>query len=200
MKKHINNPKLISHILILALALSIAVVATFSWYNRSTSSAGEGNSFKYTQSGNINGEGGTVTTYAGTSDNGKITYSTEPLTLSSGALSAEPGSLNYFKTVIEDKSTVGAGDSLVSLYLENFTYSSSMEESIHIGIIQPEKTYKQYTATVSGDNCVIDSICLEDNIFIENNGTVEVYWFVEVDGSYDGTGSIDLGNLHLVYN
>ena len=198
MKKHINNPKLISHILILALALSIAVVATFSWYNRSTSSAGEGNSFKYTQSGNINGKGGTVTTYAGTSDNGKITYSTESLTSGSDALSTEPGALNYFKTVITDESS--SGDSLVSLYLRDFTYSSSMGESIHIGLIQPEKTYKQYTATVSGDNCVIDSICLEDNIFIQKGGTVEVYWFVEVDGSYDGTGSIELGNLHLVYN
>ena len=105
MKKRISNPKLISHILILALALSIAVVATFSWYNRSEATAGEGNSFKYTQSGNINGKGGTVTTYAGTSDNGKITYSAESLTSGSGALSTQPGALNYFKNVITDESS-----------------------------------------------------------------------------------------------
>lgn len=198
MKKHISNPKLISHILILLLALSIAVVATFSWYNRSTSTAGDGNRFTYTQSGNINGKGGSVATYAGTSDNGKVTYSTELLTSTAGTLSTEPGALNYFKTVITDEST--SGDSLVSLYLKDFTYSSTMGESIHIGLIQPEKTYKQYTATTSGSNCVIDSICLEDNIFIENGGTVEVYWFVEIDAEYDGTGSMELGNLHLVYN
>lgn len=198
MKKRISNPKLISHILLLALVMSIAVVATFSWYNRSvTPSAGEGKKFTYTQSGNVNGAGGTVTTYAGTSDNGVITYSTEAVS-TTGAVTTEPGKLSYFKTVITDESS--EGDSLVSVYLENFTYSSSMGNAIHIGLTEPEKTYKPISATTSGGNCVVESICLEDNIFVEKGGTVEIYWFVQIDGSYSGNGTIDLGNLHLVYN
>lgn len=198
MKKH-SNAKLFSHILILALVLLIAVGATFSWYNRTvTSSAGSGDLLTYNQTGNVSGEGGTIKTYAGTSDNGKITYSTEELSTASGTVSTEPGALNYFKTVITNGET--SGDSMVSVYLENFSYSSSLGDSVHIGIIQPEKTYKQFDATLSGSNYNISSVCLEDNIPLKKGGSTEVYWFVEIDSDVTTSGSIQLDTMHLVYN
>lgn len=197
MKKIISNPKILSRILVLLLVLSIAVVATFSWYNRTASNAGEGNKFSYTQSGKINGDGGSIATYVGTNDNGKITYSTTPLSTSNDVISTEPGAVNYFKTVVTDNSNA---DSLISVYLENFTYSSSMNSSIHIGLTNPEKTYKEFDATLTGGSYVIKSLCLEDNVPIAKGGTVEIYWFIKVDENFSGTGSITLGNLHLVYN
>ena len=204
MKKY-SNSKLFSHILIFALVLLIAVGATFSWYNRpEPSSAGSGNLLTYNQTGNINGEGGSIQTYAGTNDNGKITYSTEELSVSADSISTEPGALNYFKTVITNGAS--SGDSMVSVYLENFRYSSSLGDSVHIGIIQPEKTYKKYSAVLSGSEYKADSICLEDNIPLKGynaeagTGTVEIYWFVEVDKNVTESGSIQLGTMHLVYN
>lgn len=195
MKKGKSNLKVISHILVLALVLVIAVVATFSWYNRTQSAGETGYLLEYTQSGNVNGTGGTIQTFAGTDNNGMITYADTEV---SGTISTEPGAVSYFKTVITDESN--SGDSMVSLYLEDFTYSSKMGSAIHIGIIQPEKTYKKFTGTLSGSNYIVDKICLEDNVPVANNGTVEVYWFVEIDATYSGTGSVDLGTLHLVYN
>lgn len=197
MKKIISNPKILSRILVLLLVLSIAVVATFSWYNRSTSSAGESNKFSYTQSGKINGDGGTIETYLGTNNNGKITYSTTSLSASNDVISTQPGALNYFKTVVTDSSDA---DSLISVYLEDFTYSSSMNGSIHIGLTNPEKTYKEVKGSASGSNYIVESLCLEDNVPISKGGTVEIYWFIEIDEDFSGTGSITLGTLHLVYN
>ncbi len=197
MKKY-SKLRYFSHILILTLVLVIAVGATFSWYNRTViTSAGEGNKFTYIQNGNVNGVGGSITTYKGTNVDGVVTYSNDPLT-STGGLTTEPGALNYFKTVITDEST--EGDSMISVYLENFTYSKSMGNSIHIGISEPEKTYKKYTSTLSGSNYVAKSICLEDNVFVKKGGTVEIYWFVEIDANYSGNGSLSLGTMHLVYN
>lgn len=193
MKKH-NKLSFISHILILALVLVIAVGATFSWYSRTGSSAGVGRLFEYTQSGNVNGKGGTLATYVGTNNNGVITYSTEELTKTGASVTTEPGSLNYFKTVITDEGS--EGDSMVSVYLEDFTFSSGMGNSIRIGLTQPEKTYKQFSST----STTIDSVCLEDNIFIKEGGTVEIYWFIEIDSSYTGNGTINLGTIHLVYS
>lgn len=198
MKKH-SNAKLFSHILILSLVLLIAVGATFSWYNRSvTPSAGSGDLLTYNQTGNINGEGGTIKTYAGTSDNGKITYSSDELSTASGTVSTEPGALNYFKTVITNGET--SGDSMVSVYLENFSYSSSLGDSVHIGIIQPEKTYKQFDAKLSGSVYKVSSVCLEDNIPLKKGGTTEIYWFIEIDSDVNDAGSITLDTMHLVYN
>lgn len=198
MKKK-DDSKLFSHLLIFVLVLIIAVGATFSWYNRSVvSKAGTGNLLTYEQTGSVNGEGGSIQTYAGTNDNGKITYSTEELSVSSDAVSTEPGALNYFKTVITNGES--SGDSIVSVYLENFSYSNSLGESVYIGILQPEKTYKNYSATLSDSEYKVNSICLEDNIPISKSGTVEIYWFVEVGKDVTQNGSIQLGTMHLVYN
>ncbi|MEE1318160.1 MAG: hypothetical protein UHD05_01485 [Ruminococcus sp.] len=203
MKKH-GNAKLFSHILILALVLIIAVGATFSWYNRTvTSSAGSGDLLTYEQTGNINGEGGTIKTYAGTSDNGKITYSSEELSTASDTISTEPNAVNYFKTVITNvgDNDEALEDSIVSVYLEDFSYSSSLgKSSVHIGIIQPEKTYKEYNATLSGSDYMVDNICLEDNIPLAKGGTTEIYWFVEIDKNVATSGDVKLGTMHLVYN
>lgn len=193
MKKSRSNFRVISHIAVLALVLVIAVVATFSWYNRSTATQ-EGNLLQYSQSGNISGNGGSLRTFVGTNDNGVITYETE----NSGSISTEPGAVNYFKTVITDESNTG--DSVISLYLEDMSFSNMNSSTVKIGIIQPEKTYKKFTGTLSGSNYIVDRICLIDNVYVQNQSTTEVYWFVEINKSYSGTGSINLGTLHLVYN
>lgn len=197
MKKATGNARFVSHILILLLCVIIGVVATFSWYSRSTQeSLGTAGLLTYTQSGNISGNGCTVETFAGTIVDGDVSYSTEPL---STEITSEPGALNYFKTVLTDVSN--APQSYVSVYLENFTYSQSLgENSVHIGITQPEKTYKQFNATASGSDYTIGSLCLEDNIIITSGNTIEIYWFVEIDGNAVTNGSISPGTLHIVYN
>lgn len=199
MKKGTANARMFSHILILLLCVIIAVVATFSWYSRSTTqSLGTAGELTYSQSGNITGNGCIAQTFAGTYSEGDISYSSTPVA-DTDSITSEPGACNYFKTVITDQNS-NAPKSVLSVYLENFTYSSSMGSTIHIGLLQPEKTYKQFTSTTSGSNKVIESLCLEDNIVITSGGTVTVYWFVQIDSSYTGSGSIGLGNLHIVYN
>ena len=198
MKKQGKNLKLFSHILILSLVVIIAVAATFSWYNRSVPSGGEGNLLKYSQSGKVNGNGCSIKTYAGTDDKGKVTYSAVELNESSGALKTKPGAVNYFKTEIT--STV---DGTVSVFLENFSYDKTLGNgNVKIGIIQPEKTYKSFTTTSSssGDSYIASNICLEDNLMITSGNTIEIYWFVQVGSSTANEGNITLGTMHIVYN
>lgn len=198
MKKSEQKSKMISHILIMAMTLIMAVAATFSWLPRNpAASLGKGNMLKYTQSGEINGSGGEVHTYAGTNDNGVITYSATEL--SSDSVTAAPGKVNYFKTVIQDNTTNG-NKSVVSVYLENLKFSTNMGNAFHIGLTEPEKTYKSFNATAQGEYNVISSLCLEDNIIIQNGDDWEIYWFISVDGNYSGDGTIVLDTMHLVYN
>lgn len=198
MKKSEQKSKMISHILIMAMTLIMAVAATFSWLPRNpAASLGTGNMLKYTQSGEINGSGGEVHTYAGTNDNGVITYSATEL--SSDSVTAAPGKVNYFKTVIQDNTTNG-NKSVVSVYLKNLKFSTDMGNAFHIGLTEPEKTYKSFNATAQGEYNVISSLCLEDNIIIQNGGAWEIYWFISVDGNYSGNGTIVLDTMHLVYN
>lgn len=198
MKKSEQKSKMISHILIMAMTLIMAVAATFSWLPRNpAASLGKGNMLKYTQSGEINGSGGEVHTYAGTNDNGVITYSATEL--SSDSVTAAPGKVNYFKTVIQDNTTNG-NKSVVSVYLENLKFSTDMGNAFHIGLTEPEKTYKSFKTTAQGEYNVISSLCLEDNIIIQNGDDWEIYWFISVDGNYSGNGTIVLDTMHLVYN
>ncbi len=198
MKKSEQKSKMISHILIMAMTLIMAVAATFSWLPRNpAASLGTGNMLKYTQSGEINGSGGEVHTYAGTNDNGVITYSATEL--SSDSVTAAPGKVNYFKTVIQDNTTNG-NKSVVSVYLKNLKFSTDMGNAFHIGLTEPEKTYKSFNATAQGEYNVISSLCLEDNIIIQNGDAWEIYWFISVDGNYSGNGTIVLDTMHLVYN
>ncbi len=198
MKKSEQKSKMISHILIMAMTLIMAVAATFSWLPRNpAASLGTGNMLKYTQSGEINGSGGEVHTYAGTNDNGVITYSATEL--SSDSVTAAPGKVNYFKTVIQDNTTNG-NKSVVSVYLKNLKFSTDMGNAFHIGLTEPEKTYKRFNATAQGEYNVISSLCLEDNIIIQNGDAWEIYWFISVDGNYSGNGNIVLDTMHLVYN
>lgn len=198
MKKSEKKSKMISHILIMAMTLIMAVAATFSWLPRNpAASLGKGNMLNYTQSGEINGSGGVVHTYAGTNDNGVITYSATEL--SSDSVTAAPGKVNYFKTVIQDNTTNG-NKSVVSVYLENLKFSTDMGNAFHIGLTEPEKTYKSFKTTAQGEYNVISSLCLEDNIIIQNGDDWEIYWFISVDGNYSGNGTIVLDTMHLVYN
>lgn len=198
-KKSERKSKMFSHISIMAIALIMAVTVTFSWLPRSSQgSLGNGNMLQYHQSGNVNGSGGVVHTYAGTNENGIITYSDTELA-ASDSITVEPGGTRYFKTVITDQS-YGRAKNVVSVYLENLKYSSDMGGSLKVGLTAPEKTYISYTASTSGTYKVIDSLCLEDNIIIDAEGTKEIYWFFAIDSNYSGNGSIILDKMHLVYN
>lgn len=193
MKKNNHNFKLVSHIAVLAMVVMLAVTATFSWYNRSASkSTSTGGVLNYERSGNINGAGGTLKTYIGTVTNGKITYTDNEAV---GNISAEPGTINYFKTVITDNSS---GDSLVSLYLENF--KTTLSNDVKIGIFKPEKTYKPLVLQGISENFYnFKKISLIDNVPIKKGTTTEIYWFVEISTTATTAGSINLGTLHLVY-
>ncbi len=193
MKKEIHNSKIISHIVVLAMVVMLAVTATFSWYNRvPNEDFPTGGLLKYERSGNINGSGGTIATYVGTETNGKITYADTKVT---GTISTEPGAINYFKTVITDNST---GDSLISLYLENF--KTTLSSDVKVGMLKPEKTYIPLTNKgISSGYFTFNKICLIDNVPIKKDTTTEVCWFVEISTTNTTSGSIDLGTLHLVY-
>ncbi|MCD8026840.1 MAG: hypothetical protein LUF33_07985 [Clostridiales bacterium] len=189
MKKGERKSKLLTHIIILALCLLTTVTAAFSWYDRSTAATETGNLLTYTQTGKISGEGCTVVTYVGTENNGVISYDSDDISSSSySSLTTEPGSVNYFETVIKNN---GTADCMISVYLEDFTYSNGLSGYVKLGLTQPEKTYK----TVSSAR-----VCLEDNLEIGQGETVTVDWFVEVDSDCSDSGSISLGTMHIVYN
>lgn len=194
-----KNIKIFSHIFVLMLCAIIAISATFSWYSRqSAQSLSSGNELTYSQSGHISGNGCNVTTYVGENDNGKISYSATDISSGTTSLTAAPGKFIYFKTEIQDNST--ALKSNISVYLENFSYTSPTNTAIKIGLTQPEKTYKSFTTTTDGSAYKISSIQIEDNLQVAKGSTTIVYWFIEfADNATTGT-SATLGNIHIVYN
>lgn len=205
MKRQLNITRLISYIAVFALVVIMAVGSTFSWYPRTTNSTDETvKSLNYSVSGKVNSTSvKTIITYAGDNDNGKITYTDE----ASGAITALPGKVNYFKTVIADKDPAtdninNAGDSIVSLYLKGLTLKSNMGGTIHVGIVTPEKTYTLYTGSTDAETgyIVVPTICIEDNVVISSGGSTEVEWFIQVDSSYEGSGTIELGGMYVMYN
>lgn len=204
MKKNRSSYNLISRIAILSLVLLLAVGSTFSWYDRTKRDDEEGHVLSYTLSENCKVNTGlkdvSVNTYLGTKENGIVKYSEDPLTTSGVGenVTTVSGEITYFKTVIKDNNN--AGDSLVSLYLSQFSCASNMGNSVHVGVVGPEKTYNQYTGSTSGATYTVKPMLIEDNIVLNNNGEIEVYWFIEVDASYSGTGVVNLGVPYVVNN
>lgn len=187
MKKEYRGFKVVSHIAILFLVLLIAVSTTFSWYDRSKSDDVSSYRLDYSQTGKVNGAGEkTVKTYAGTNSNGIVTYSETELA-DSREFDVVSGEATYFKTVITE--TDNAGDSVVSLYLDNLTCTSG---TLKVGIVGPEKTYIEHEDTDS----TFENLCIEDNLIVKSQGTVEIYWFVIADAD----GTIELGNFYIVHN
>ncbi len=196
MKKEYFALRVLAIALTFALVASLAVFSVYSWYDRTKRDDEAGYLLSYTQTGKVNNTTGiSVKTYAGKIENGDVTYDDAEL---SGAVDVKSGELNYFKTVITD--TSNAGGAVVSLYLKDFTYNNGLGNKINIVIINPEKTYKEYTAVVSGSNYVINNFCLEDNIVVDNNGTVEVYWFVKPATSITATDALNIGTMCIAYN
>lgn len=203
MKKNSPNLNLISRIAILLLVLLLSVGTTFSWYDRTKRDDETGYFLSYDVDGKVNSglQSVSVQTYLGTKEDGIVKYSEVPLTTSGvgESVTTTSGEITYFKTVITD--SANAGDSLVSLYLSQFSCASAMGSSVHVGIIGPEKTYNKYTtATTSGGTYVIQPMLIEDNILLKNNATVEVYWFLQVDKAYTGDGTVNLGVPYVVNN
>ena len=203
MKNEKGNLRVISHIAVLILATILVVGSTASWYDRTPTSPGITNKLTYSQTANINnGSDILIETYVGTNDNGIVTYDTT--LASSDNIVAEPGAVNYFKTVLTDQSN--DGDSIVSLYLKSLTCSNLSDGDIHIGILGPEKTYKSYDGNFVDGKYIVNTICIEDNVLVENNTstanpkTTEIYWFVETNVSADKKGSLTLGDLYIAAN
>lgn len=196
MKKEYFALRVLAIALAFALIASLAVFSVYSWYDRTKRDDEAGHLLSYTQTGRVNNTTGiSVKTYAGIADNGVVTYEDTEL---QGAVDVKAGELSYFKTVITD--TANAGGAVVSLYLKDFTYNSSLGEKIHIGIVNPEKTYVEYAGALSGTKRTIDNLCLEDNIIVDNNGTVEVYWFVKPSTSITATDALNIGTMCIAYN
>lgn len=178
----------------LVLVLTMATDYTFSWYDRYPTESETGNMLSYIQTGKVNNsvsQDRTVQTFAGTMNNGVITYSN---TAVSGAVTVKPGEACYFKTVITDNAGVGA--SVVSLFVKKITVSSNLTDSIYIGLVGSEKTYER----CSGNNYQFNNVCIEDNIYVANNATVEVYWFVKSNATFTSDGTVTLDAQYLVYN
>ena len=198
MKKEYFALRVLAIALAFALIASLAVFSVYSWYDRTKRDDEAGHLLSYTQTGRVNNTTGiSVKTYAGIADNGAVTYEDTEL---QGAVDVKAGELSYFKTVITD--TANAGGAVISLYLKGFIYNSSLGEKIHIGIVNPEKTYVEYSGVLSdtGTDCTIDNLCLEDNIIVDNNGTVEVYWFVKPSTSITATDALNIGTMCIAYN
>lgn len=195
MKKEYLFIRALSLTVILILVASLAVFSAFSWYDRTARPNETGRLLNYTQTGKVNKtQDVSVITYSGTLENGEVTYSETAL---SGAVSVKAGQVNYFKSVVTNGDV---GDALVSLYLKEFTYNSGMGQIINIGLVNPEKTYKEYQGDASGSDYVISTLCLEDNIFVESNGEVVVEWFVKPSASYTGDAALDIGKMFIAYN
>ena len=151
------------------------------------------NLLTYEKTGSINYDTGdsTVVTYLGTVKNGELVYGETPVS-STDAVPVKAGTPTYFKTVITNNVT--SVDSVISLYLSSLSWSSSLGNTIHIGIYGPEKTYTNVTSSTQNAG----RTCIEDNIVPEKNTTVEVIWFVKSDAAADGT--VTLGSQYPVYN
>ena len=196
MKKEYFVRRVLIVALVLTLVASMAVFSVFSWYDRTARDNETGNILSYTQTGKVNNTSGvTVTTYLGTLKDGAVEYSETPV---SGAIDVKAGQPVYFKSVVTD--TANAGGAVVSLYIKDLSYASSLGEELHIGLVGPEKTYKEYSTSVSGGNYLVDTFCLEDNIFVENNGTVEVQWFIKPSAFVTVEEGIKPGSIYIAYN
>ncbi len=190
---------LVSIVLVVVLTATTLLVNTFSWYNRElVAHPGNYNQLNYEMSGKINYDTGdaTVKTYLGTVNNGNVVYGTEELSADE-SVEVKAGELTYFKTVITNNDT--SGDSVVSLYLTNLAWSDGLGNNINIGIMGPEKTYKNFTST----NRNMGRTCIEDNIVLvkgtgEQPSQVEVEWFIRSDDGKSGT--VTLGAQYPVYN
>ena len=191
-----RKPILILSIIIIVVTIAaLLAVNTFSWYNRTviTHTDKDYNSLTYEKTGSINYDTGdsTVVTYLGTVKNGELVYGETPVS-STDDVPVKAGTPTYFKTVITNNDT--SGDSVISLYLSSLSWSSSLGNTIHIGIYGPEKTYTNVTSSTQNAG----RTCIEDNIVLPDNTTVEVIWFVKSDAAADGT--VTLGSQYPVYN
>lgn len=192
-----RKPILILSILIIVVTIAtLFAVNTFSWYNRTAITHNDKgyNLLTYEKTGSINYDTGdsTVVTYLGTIKKGEIVYDETTPVSDTQAVSVKAGTPTYFKTVITNNDT--SGDSMISLYLSSLSWSSSLGNTIHIGIYGPEKTYANVTSSTQNAG----RTCIEDNIVLEKNTSVEVIWFVKSDAAADGT--VTLGSQYPVYN
>lgn len=192
MKNRISVLRVLSCIAVLVLALVMVVGTTFSWYDRTKGEDKTAYKIEYSQSGKVTAVGCTFETFLGTNTDGVVEYSE---TASTGTITLgadeEKSKLTYFKTVITNDAN--AGDAIVSLNLKDAPVSNAL----HVGIIEPEKTYKPFTGIDSTTNASV--VCIEDNIELANNGEQPIYWFIEVPAGYSSDLTINLDNLYVVY-
>lgn len=198
MKSKYSTLKIVTYVVILVLVLVMAIPSTFSWYNREQNEPAESYLLEYKQTGKVTANGTkTIETYVGEVVNGMLTYETK-ISDDSRTVATKTKEVTYFKTVITD--SANAGDTVLSLYVNDITYLKTMGQGGHIGLVEPEKTYKAFNAAESDGAYKVSNLCIEDNIIVANNGSVEIYWFVEFDADYISAGEVTLGELYVVYN
>lgn len=207
MKRQLNISRLITILLALALAVIMAVGSTFSWYDRTPATVNKTDikTMNYSVTGKVNApRTAQMKTYLGVEDNGEFTYNNEV----SGSVLFEKGeNIKYFKTDID---ITDNGDALVSLYLQGLTYTK-LGQNFSIGVINPEKTLKSYTADSANDVFIKNYACICDNILIptdtdddgqEFDSDFTVYWYIKFESpnESDESCTLSLGKMHLLYN
>ena len=207
MKRQLNISRLITILLALALAVIMAVGSTFSWYSRTPATVNKTDvkTMNYSVTGKVNApRTAQMKTYLGVEDNGEFTYNNE---VPSSVLFEKGENIKYFKTDID---ITNNGDALVSLYLQGLTYTK-LGQNFSIGVINPEKTLKSYTADSANDVFIKNYACICDNILIPTDtdddgqdfdSDFTVYWYIKFESpnENDDPCTLSLGKMHLVYN
>lgn len=196
MKRKVNKTKIICFILAIAVFLTVSVITAFSWYDRTAMPEADARIIEYNLTAKTAGNGPkTIKTYAGNFEDGVLKYSDTEV---SEDITTYPGKVNYFKTVITE--TTNAGDSVISVHYDTISISSNVHGGCHIGLTSPEKTYQVINGQTVDNKTVYSDVCIEDEVFVKSNGTTEIYWYIQADdGDYEGTGTLNLGNLYYIY-
>lgn len=186
--------------IITALAVTVAISAagaTFSWYDRTASADITAKQLNYSQNGKVTGAGvKRISTHIGTNSDGNIDY-TEISETDNITFSADKPL--YFKTVIEDES--GFGDTPLSLYVGNLTFSSACGNTYEIVITSPTKACENIVGNAVSGGFETGKICISRDLNVKKHGSTEVYWFINCEEATAlATGTLNLENLYVAYN
>ncbi len=206
-----RNNLMILVCIVLAVLIGIIGMTTFSfsWFEPDTK---EGVGLQFNDSAKLRAENCTFETFSGTL-NGKyledgetlntnfgiVTYSDTKLSSGNVTVSATtsndtttPG-IAYYKTVITNENT--DKDTVVSLYLKNFTVNTGSSASI--GVAVPTNSYRTYTSAQT-DLHIVRNAYISYQIQNEARaGEIVVEWFVKCDS---GSVTFNPGDLYLMYS
>ncbi len=197
--------------IIMAILIIIVGVTTisFSWFEPDVK---EGVGLQFSDEAKLRAENCTFKTFSGTMNNkylsdgetinpnyGIVTYSDQELASGNVTVSATtsnetttPG-FAYYKTVITNNNT--DKDTVVSLYLKNFTVNSNSSASV--GVAVPTNSFRTFTSTQSDLHIVRNAYVSYQVQNEARTGEIVVEWFVKCDS---GSVTFNPGDLYLMYS